>query len=108
MLDGAFEKNNKLIIDEISGVIRDFAEQVDERFNKIEFRLDKIEAEIQSLNKRVDNLEEKYDHILKTLDAFLKRLSDVESNDAARDAQLARFDRWLHQIADKVNIKLEA
>lgn len=112
MLEAAFEKSNKLItrqiVDEIGGVISEFAARVDERFNKIELRLDVIEAEIRSLNERIDRLEDKYDYIIRTLDAFLKRLTDVETNDAARDAQLARFDRWLHQIADQVNVKLEA
>lgn len=127
MLDKTLEENNKIlteqltesiskkIIDEVSGIFSDFAERVDDRFNrvedrldKIEFRLEKIEADIRSLNERVDNLEEKYDHIIRTLDSFLKRLSEVEANDAARDAQLARFERWLHQLAEKVNVKLES
>lgn len=106
------EENNKLlteqltesistkIINEVSELFRDFGERVDDRFNK-------IEADIRELTSRVDGLEEKYDHIIRTLDTFLKRLADSEENDLARDAQLARFERWLHQLADKANVKLE-
>lgn len=62
-------------------------------------RFDVIEDDIKDLNK-------KYGHLITTLDAFLKRLDDIEANDAARDVQLARHEKWLEQIAAKTGVKL--
>ncbi len=74
-------------VDQISFVIQDFAKQVDERFNKVEASLDKL---------------------TNTIDGFLKRLDDIEIENTARDAHMARLDRWVHEIATKpvLNSKL--
>jgi isoleucyl-tRNA synthetase len=79
-------------VTDIANIISDFSNRVDERFNK-------IEEDIAQLNK-------KYEHLINTLDAFLKRLDDIEADNTARDAQLARIDRWVHQVADKLQIEL--
>ncbi|PJE65695.1 hypothetical protein COU91_00280 [Candidatus Saccharibacteria bacterium CG10_big_fil_rev_8_21_14_0_10_47_8] len=93
VLDGALGRQTKRILTEVGGIINDFAFQVDQRFNK-------IEADIAELNR-------KYDHLITTLDKFLKRLDDIEADNSARDAQLARLDRWIHQIADKTGVELK-
>lgn len=79
-------------VDELSGIINNFASAVDERFNKVEARLDKLEAS--------------HDRLVNTLDAFLKRLDDIEKDNEARNAQYARLERWVQQIADQTGIKL--
>ena len=80
-------------VEELSGIIRDFAQAVDERFNRLEARADK--------------LEEGQARLLDTLDHFLKRLDDIEKDNTARDAQLARLERWIEQVAQKTGVKLE-
>lgn len=69
----------------------------------------------QHMNKRFDIIEkqldntatkDQFDHLIKTLDGFLKRLGNIEANNAARDVQYARHDRWLHQIAQATGVKL--
>jgi septal ring factor EnvC (AmiA/AmiB activator) len=80
-------------VDDLSQIIQSFAQSVDERFNK-------VEADIAELNV-------KYDHLITTLDTFLKRLDDMEVNNLARDAQLARLERWIEQVAAKTGVKLE-
>lgn len=80
-------------VDDLSQVIQSFAQQVDERFNK-------VEEDIAELNR-------KYDHLIETLDAFLKRLDDMETDNLDRDAQVARLERWIEQIAAKTGVKLE-
>lgn len=69
-------------------------------FQHFDKRFDKIDKDIAKIN-------EKYDHLITTLDAFLKRLDDIEANDAARDLQYARLERWVEQIAAKTGVKLE-
>jgi septal ring factor EnvC (AmiA/AmiB activator) len=80
-------------VDDLSEIIQSFAHNVDVRFNK-------VEADIAELNA-------KYDHLITTLDTFLKRLDDIETDNHARDAQLARLERWIEQIATKTGVKLE-
>lgn len=92
-LDKRLEKQTERILTEVGGIIDDFAFQVDQRFNK-------VEAELVELNT-------KYDQLITTLDRFLKRLDDIEADNAARDAQLARLDRWIHQIADQTGTNLK-
>ena len=69
-------------------------------FNHFDKRFDKIDADIAKID-------EKYDHLITTLDAFLKRLDDIEIDNTARDAQLARLERWIEQVASKAGVKLE-
>lgn len=80
-------------VDDLSEIIQSFAQNVDERFNK-------VDSDTVDLNK-------KYGHLINTLDNFLKRLDDIETDNTARDAQLARLERWIEQVAAKTGVKLE-
>lgn len=80
-------------VDDLSEIIQSFAQNVDERFDQLE--------------KRVNKLETQFDRLNNTLDAFLKRLDDIEADNHARDAQLARLERWIEQVATKTGVKLE-
>jgi len=79
-------------VDDLSMVIKDFAVRVDERFNELEARVDRLEKQFERLNN--------------TLDEFLKRLDDIEKDNIARDAQYARMERWIQQIAKQTGVKL--
>ena len=68
--------------------------------------IEHIDKGNKELKQEIEKIDEKYNQLLTTLDAFLKRLDNIEANDAARDMQLARHDRWLEQIATKTGIKL--
>ena len=54
----------------------------------------------------IADLNTKYDHLVTTLDRFLKRLDDQEKENAARDAHLERLDRWVHQVAERLQMEL--
>jgi len=87
--------------DDIKEVVNSALETHDLKlFKYLDKRFDTVEADIAKLD-------EKYDWLLKTLDKFLKRLDDFEANELGRDAQLARHDRWLHQLADKTGLELK-
>lgn len=88
-LDAFGDKLHQRIVEDISGVIQSFADQVDRRFSK-------VEAEIKLLN-------EKYDHLIETLDHFLKRLDNMEADNAARDAQFARLERRIEQLEKQLD-----
>ena len=118
----------KQITDDIAGVFQDFAEKVDKRFDGVEERLDrvevrleaveerletvemrliKVEHEVSDLKIRMDQLEASHQQLVSTIDKFLKRLDDIETENAARDHQYARLERWVEQIAKQTGIKLE-
>jgi chromosome segregation ATPase len=80
-------------VDDLSEIIQSFAKDVDSKFNQLEERMDKVERNL--------------DRLTNTLDAFLKRLDDIEIDNHARDAQLARLERWIEQVAAKAGVKLE-
>jgi len=66
-----------------------------------------LEPRFKGIEARLDRLEEKLEHLTETLDAFLKRLDDIEKDNIARDAQLARLERWIETIAKQTGVKLE-
>ncbi len=79
-----------------------------EGFNDIYKKLTKhFDVRFDKLEKDIAEINEKYEHLISTLDTFLKRLDDIEANNAARDAQLARLERWIEQVAAKTGVKLE-
>lgn len=69
MLDKAIQQQT----DELIGVIQNFMQQVDERFNKLERSLDRL---------------------TNTIDGFVKRLEDAEIEQRSRDRQFERLLAW--------------
>lgn len=127
-LADSIDKKIDKAVGDLSQVIQTFAQNVDSRFDAVDKRLngveqrldgvdkrlDGVEFQLVSVNQRLDNLEsgvgelnKKYDHLISTIDHFLKRLDDIESDNTARDAHLARLERWIEQIANKTGVKLE-
>jgi len=62
-------------------------------------RFDALEAKV--------DLKADADRIYKSLDGIAKRLDDDEAERAAMTAQIDRHERWHHQAADKLGLKLE-
>lgn len=92
-LEKSIDRKIDKAVDDLSEVISNFASQVDGRFKLIEEKLDRVETSI--------------DRLTNTIDGFVKRLDDIEADNTARDAQLARLERWIEQVAQKAGIKLE-
>ena len=79
-----------------------------EEFTEFGIQLFKyLDKRFDEVNKRIDKLDEKYDKLITTLDAFLKRLNDIEIDNTSRDAQIARLERWVEQVAKQAGVKLE-
>lgn len=78
---------------DLSEIIANFAQQVDDRFTNVEHRLDSLEA--------------KYDHLVTTLDAFMARLDRAEQEQIARDNQFNRLLEWARKVSEKTGIPLE-
>jgi hypothetical protein len=86
----------------------DLDKSLDSGFNSLYKKLtEHFDKQFDEVKEDIAELNGKYDHLINTLDTFLKRLDNIEANDAARDVQLARHEKWLEQIAAKTGVKLE-
>ncbi|OGI83403.1 hypothetical protein A2997_01635 [Candidatus Nomurabacteria bacterium RIFCSPLOWO2_01_FULL_36_10b] len=72
-----------------------------DEFRVFERKLDKkfIDFEESLLTKIID-------HILTSQDVILKRIDDIIIDNAARDMQLHRHDKWIHDLATHTECKL--
>ena len=68
---------------------------------------------LRDINKRFDALEAKVDskadaeHVYQSLDNIAKRLDDDDAERAAVNHQLDRHERWHHQTADTLHLRLD-
>lgn len=80
-------------VTDLSEIIAGFAQQVDDRFNKIE-------------NEIID-LKVSHDKLLNTVDAFISRIDSYETEMTARDAQFERLLEWAKEVSKKTGIPLK-
>jgi septal ring factor EnvC (AmiA/AmiB activator) len=80
-------------IDEVIGIVRDFMQQVDSRFNTIE--------------KEITKLNESHNRLLNTIDGFIGRIDKYEIELAARDRQFEKLLAWARKVSEKTGIPLE-
>ena len=78
--------------DEILGVMQNFMQQVDERFNRVE--------------KDIQDIKDSLDRLTNTVDGFVKRLDDMRTDNVARDAQFARLVVWAKEVSAKTGIPM--
>lgn len=79
--------------DELTGMIGQLMQDVDERFNK-------VEQEIIELRKS-------HNRLLNTIDGFIARIDKYETELAARDNQFEKLLVWAKKVSDKTGIPLE-
>lgn len=83
-------------------------EQLDQKLNEFEVKLFKyLDDKFKNVDEQFVVLEKNISKLTSTIGGFVKRLDDIEIENTARDAQLARLERWIEQIASKSGIKLE-
>ena len=69
--------------------------------------------EFATINKRLDSIEEKMvtkdsiDHLINTMDDFIARITDSETEQAARDLQFERLLAWARKVSKQTGIPLE-
>ena len=80
-------------VTDLSDVIANFAQQVDERFNRLEVRQAELEAKIERL--------------VTTIDGFVGRIDRYETEQLMRDNQFERLLAWARKVSEKTGIPLE-
>jgi predicted RecB family endonuclease len=89
IVDRAIDK----AVTDLSEIISNFAQQVDNRFNAVE--------------AKQHELDKKFDRLLNTIDSFVGRIDRYESEQIARDSQFNRLLEWARRVSEKTGIPLE-
>jgi archaellum component FlaC len=99
---------------EIMEALGQFANNVDERFGTMDKRFDAVDKHLFKIDGRLDNLETdmsevktKISHIESILDNHMKRIEEILQENQVQKYQQDRMERWIFQLADKLDIKLK-
>lgn len=84
--------------DQVVGVLNDFMDQVANRFTDIDRRLQYVEENMAT--------KESIDHLVGTMDDFIRRITDNDSEQAARDAQWNRLLEWAREVSKKTGVPM--
>ena len=90
-------------------------DQINGKFEKVDKQLDKIatiaiknEHDISELKSDIKYIKDSHERLMNTIDGFIGRIDRYETEQLARDHEVARIKRWVQQIADKTGVKLTA
>jgi prefoldin subunit 5 len=66
-----------------------------------------LDGKFSETNKRLDNLEENFRILQSSVDAYAKKADTYFQEMVALSHRVDRHEKWFHQVADKLGIKLE-
>jgi len=98
-LEKKIEQSIDKAVNDLSAVMSQFANDVNDRF-------DKVDARFESIENRLDKLEDSHQRLLNTVDGFVGRIDRYETELAARDHKIDRLERWIQQLAANNKIEL--
>jgi hypothetical protein len=100
--------------EDVLNVIADLSAMIAARFDAQDARFDRIEIEIFKRGRDLDDVKadlsvvkDKVNHIYSGLDSQAKHIDDIRIDNKVRDHQYERMERWVLQLADKINVKLK-
>ncbi len=76
---------------------------------------DQLTRLLKYMTERFDSLDQKLDRkadkadverLINTMDDFIRRITDNETEQAARDAQFARLVEWAREVSKKTGVPL--
>lgn len=91
---------------------KDFSELVeylDGKFNKIDGNLTNINQKILTLGEKIDLKADKSDinDLMTAVDTYAKKADDYFQEMVMLAHKVDKLEKWIHQIAEKVGIKLQ-
>lgn len=119
IIQGDFNRMEKRFdgIDSRFGNVEDRLGGVEGRLGNVENRLGSVEDCLGNVENRLDYVEKnmvtkdefesRMNDLLTTIDAFIKEMRIYREEQLAMGVKLARHERWIEQIAQKLEIKLE-
>jgi hypothetical protein len=76
--------------------------KVDERFLGIEDKLDKIENVLETKADKAD-----VDRLMTAIDAYAQKADTYFQEMVMLAHKVDKMDKWIHQIADKIGLRLQ-
>ena len=87
--------------------------QVDERFNQVDEKFNQVDKQFNQVDSRLGNLQadkadkEDVNNLLNAIDSYAKKADAYFEEMLSLSHKVDRHEKWFHQIADKLGIKLE-
>lgn len=92
---------------EIMEALNQFADSVDERFEETNKHLFKIDKRLENLESDMSEVKSRIISIENILDDYMKRIEEIIKENQVQKYQQERMERWIFQLADKLDIKLK-
>jgi len=89
---------------------RDYSELIkylDGKFTGVNDRFELVDGKFEKVNERFDKIDARIDQLVVAIDKLAKAVEDLRQEYSAIGAMLDKHERWIHQIAEKLGIKLE-
>ena len=98
---------------------KDFSELIeylDEKFQKVTTKedLNKVSVlvvsngeDIKEIKQEISSLKESTQSLAVSIDRLVKAVDDLKTEYVSVKNQISRHEKWFHQVADKLGIKLE-
>ncbi len=80
---------------------------IDQHFVAIEVRFDAIDRRFEEVDRKFEEIDQRFDKVYNILDSHTKKLDDIHLEQTAHSAMLDRHERWHHQTAGKIGLKLK-
>ena len=92
--------------EEIVGVIHDVMDRFDERFARLELRMDRLEKRMDNLEREVAEIKQDIRRLYDLAEKIIKQQEVSEQERLVMGHQLNRLDAWVHELAEKIGVKL--
>jgi|GEM_PF-991161 len=91
---------------DMEGGFQELRQDIDGRFTRA-FEVFATKEEIRTMDKRIDLLAENVNALTNAVEKLVKEMHDLRIEFSSLVSQVGRHERWIHQIAEKLNFKLE-
>jgi len=87
--------------------LSELVEYLDKKFTGIDKRFEFVDSQIGELRSDFTTLRERVDAMYSGLDAYAKKADTYFQEMLMLATKVDRHEKWLHQVAEKLGVKLE-
>ncbi|PJE57511.1 MAG: hypothetical protein COU82_01625 [Candidatus Portnoybacteria bacterium CG10_big_fil_rev_8_21_14_0_10_38_18] len=82
-------------------------EYLDGKFTRVDDRFELVDERFEKINERFDKVDIRIDQLITVIDKLAKAIEDLKQEYSAIAMIIDKHEKWIHQIAEKLGIKLE-
>ena len=89
---------------------KDYSELIkylDGKFTGVNNRFELVDEKFEKINERFDKIDARIDQLVTVIDKLAKAVEDLRQEYSAIGEIINKHEKWIHQIAEKLGIKLE-